>query len=150
MGTNAPRKPGLSIESADGLERYARLAATITMVATGLFFLVWPPTSSHLLWGANVAPYAWGTFMIVGGILASWGAVSRVLQVEHTGQFILTLVMGFYTLNQTMVMFSAPVTLTRAGSTSILLSFTFFALSRYFQLGGKLARVHEDRALEGR
>ena len=150
MGTNAPRKPGLTAESAESLERYARLAATVTMVATGLFFLVWPPTSSHLLWGANVAPYAWGTFMIIGGILASWGAVSRVLQVEHTGQFILTLVMGFYTLNQTMVMFSAPVTLTRAGSTSILLSFTFFALSRYFQLGGKLARVHEDRALEGR
>ena len=150
MGMNAPRRPGLTAESAENLERYARLAATVTMVATGLFFLVWPPTSSHALWGAYAAPYAWGTFMIVGGALASWGAVSRVLQVEHTGQFILTLVMGFYTLNQTMVMFSTPVTLTRAGSTSILLSFTFFALSRYFQLGGKLARVHEDRALEGR
>lgn len=150
MGSNLHRKPRLSAESSDKMERYSRLAATVTMVATGLFFLTWPPTSTHALWGMNVAPYAWGSFMIIGGGLASWGLVTGIIQTEHTGKFILSLVMGFYTMNQTMVMFSDPVTPTRAGSTAILLSFTFFSLARYFQLSGKLARVYEERAWEGR
>lgn len=143
------RKMHLSGESLLLLERLSRMGGVVMMVATGLFFLVWPPTSTAALWGGDIPPYVWGFFMVLGGVLSVWGLVSRVLQTEQTGMFILALAIAFYALNQTMIMFQIPITWSRAGSTGILIAFFLTACARYFGLTAQILAARRTRMLEG-
>lgn len=131
-------------------ERVTRIAAVAMMVFTGLFFIIWPPTSTAALWGSDYAPYAWGFFMTLGGVFAVWGLCNRILQVEQTGMFIITLAVAFYVLNQSLIMFAVPITWTRAGSTTILAAFTFFSASRYFALSADILAARSARRMGGR
>lgn len=144
------RKMHLSGESLLILERISRMGGVVMMVATGLFFLIWPPTSTAALWGGDLPPYVWGFFMVLGGVLAIWGLTSRVLQTEQTGMFILMLAIGFYALNQAMIMFQVPITWSRAGSTGILVAFFLSTSARYFGLTTQILAARRTRMLGGR
>lgn len=142
---------GFTEERFRSWERRARIASVGMMVATGIFFIVWPPMSTSALWGGwSWAPIIWGFFMVLGGTLSIWGIHSRILQVEQTGKFILVLAIAFYILNQTLIMFQIPITPTRAGGTGILVAYLLSVLSRYFAISADIKASRAAKLLEGR
>lgn len=141
---------GFSEEEFRRVERVMRVFGVVFMVLTGLFFIVWPPMSTHALWGGDWPPVAWGFFMVLGGVVSLWGILSRVLQVEQTGKFIMGLSIGFYIFNQSLIMFDVPITPTRAGGTGILVAYFFAVWARYFGIGADIIASRTAKILEGR
>lgn len=141
---------GFSEEKFRRVERRLRMLSVVFMVLTGLFFIVWPPMSTHALWGGSWPPVIWGFFMVLGGTVSLWGILSRVLQVEQTGKFTLGLAIGFYVVNQALIMFQVPITYTRAGGTGILIAYFFAVWARYFALGAEIIASRTVKLLEGR
>lgn len=151
ISSRIARRFGLTEERARLYERRSRLAGVVTMVVTGIAFIAWPPMSTQALWGGNfIAPVTWGLFMALAGALSVWGILSRVLQIEQTGMFIMWLALGFYTVNQGMIMFETPITWTRAGGTSLLVAFLFLTFARYWALTADIIVARIARIKEGR
>lgn len=130
--------------------KWARYIASTLVVAAGLFYLFFPPTTTTNYFEGNFPPLIWGAFMVAAGVVIAWGIRSRVLQVEQYGMLMMGVGAGLLSTAQTMVMFDHPVTLTRGGGTLILWALVAFATARYFELSAEIRSSRTARQrLEG-
>lgn len=117
--------------------RVARLAAAISGLAAGVFYVVFPPRTTTAYFDTSALAQAWGVFFVLGGLLCIWAWYSRLLIIDRIGLSLLTTGALSLSAAQTAVMLSAPITYTRGGGT-----FALYVLTGY--LAARWQDVHAD------